>query len=365
MTLSGGSSATQVTDSSGNYSFTGLLAGLSYTVTPTLANHSFSPASAVVSNLTSNGISSFAGVAKPGAGIAHKTGTTYSGFSVLDANGNFAWDGTPPDKSISWSTGQAGETPIYGDWNGDGKQKVGVYANGTWLLDYNGNGVWDGPTVDRAISWTTGQSSEVPVMGDWNGDGRTKVGVFNNGVWILDYNGNGLWEGPSVDRTIGWSTGVAGEVPMVGDWNGDGKTKIGIYGNGTWILDYNGNYAWDGTGIDKLISFGGAGYTPVVGDWNGSGWTKIGAYHTSGTWALDYNGNFAWDGTFIDRLASFGGAGWLPLVGDWSGTGTTKIGAYNAGLWALDYNGNFTWDPPTDRLFSFGAAGQKPIVGKW
>ena len=232
-------------------------------------------------------------------------------------------------------------------------------------MDYDGNGIWDGPSVDKAIYWSTGQSTDVPVLGDWNGDGRTKIGIYNNGTWILDYNGNGVWEGPGVDKTVYWSTGQAGEVPVAGDWNGDGKTKIGIYANGTWILEYNGNYAWDGTGTDKLIYFGGPGYRPMVGDWNGSGWTKIGAYNVNGTWALDYNGNFVWDGTSIDKLTFFGGPDWTPVVGDWSGSGTTKIGAYTGGQWALDYNGNFGWDVPPDRLFSFGAPGQTPIAGKW
>ena len=363
LTLTGGPGGTQTSDSSGNYLFTILPAGGSYTVTPTRTNYTFTPGNVPINNLTSNVIANFS--ASISIGKPDRVGTTYSGFSVLDVNGNFAWDGPATDKIISWSTFQTSEKPIYGDWNGDGKTKVGVYNNGTWLLDYNGNGVWDGPTVDKAIYWSTGQSTDVPVMGDWNGDGRTKIGIYNNGTWILDYNGNGVWEGPGIDKTIYWSTAQAGEVPVVGDWNGDGKAKIGIHANGTWILDYNGNYVWDGTGVDKLIYFGGPGYRPMVGDWNGSGWAKIGAYNVNGTWALDYNGNFVWDGTAIDRLTFFGGPEWTPVVGDWSGSGTTKIGAYTGGQWALDYNGNFGWDVPPDRLFSFGAAGQTPIVGKW
>ena len=362
--LSGVLSNSTITDSSGNYIFSGLGSG-AYVVNPTLSQFGFTPLNTAISNLTSNVAVNFTGVAKPGAGLPEKVGTTYSGYSVEDVNGNFAWDGPSIDKLISWSTFQSGEKPIYGDWNGDGKMKVGVYNNGTWLLDYNGNGVWDGPTVDKAIFWSTGQSTDVPVLGDWNGDGRTKIGLYNNGTWILDYNGNGVWEGPGVDKTIYWSTGQAGEIPVVGDWNGDGKSKIGIHVNGTWILEYNGNYAWDGPGIDKLIFFGGAGYRPVVGDWNGSGWTKIGAYHVNGTWALDYNGNFVWDGTSIDKLTFFGGPEWTPVVGDWSGNGLSKIGAFTAGQWALDYDGNLGWNPPVDKLFSFGAAGQAPIVGKW
>ena len=339
--------------------------GGTYTISSSKAGYSFTPASIAFSNLAANATANFTGNAKPGTGVPDKAGTTYSGFSVLDLNGNFAWDGTTTDRLISWSTGQAGEVPVYGDWNGDGKTKVGVYLNGTWLLDYNGNRVWDGPSVDKTIFWSTGQAGEVPIYGDWNGDGRTKVGIYWKGNWILDYNGNGVWDGPSVDRAIYWGTGESSEVFVTGDWNGDGRSKIGIYVDGTWILDYNGNYAWDGTETDKLIYFGGPGYRPMVGDWNGSGWTKIGVYHQNGTWAIDHNGNFAWDGTSIDKLTFFGGPDWLPLVGDWSGSGTSKIGAYMSGLWALDVNGNYGWDPPIDRLFSFGASGQTPIVGKW
>jgi len=52
----------------------------------------------------------------------------------------------------------------------------------------------------------------------------------------------------------------------LGDWNGDGVTEIGIYKDGVWYLDYNGNGIWD-TGIDKVDYFGTLGWTPVVGKW--------------------------------------------------------------------------------------------------
>ena len=52
------------------------------------------------------------------------------------------------------------------------------------------------------------------------------------------------------------------------------------------------------------------------GYWNGSGWTKIGAYRVNGTWALDFNGNFILDAAAIDRLTFLGGPDWTPMVGD-------------------------------------------------
>ncbi len=289
-----------------------------------------------------------------------KVGAYNAGYWALDKNGSFGWDGTAVDQLSFWSLGQPGEIPVYGDWNGDGRTKIGLYVNGTWLLDYNGNGVWDGPNVDKLIYF--GGPGYQPLVGDWNGSGTSKIAVHQNGTWLIDYNGNFQWDGPGTDKLIFF--GGVGYTPVLGDWNGSGTTKIGVHQNGTWLIDFNGNFQWDGPATDKLIFFGGPGYTPVVGDWNGSGTTKIGAY-LNGLWLLDYNGNFAWDGVATDKLIFFGGQGYTPIVGDWNGSGTTKVAAYLNGQWVLDVNGNFLWDPPTDKVIFFGGAGQTPVVGKW
>jgi len=54
-------------------------------------------------------------------------------------------------------------------------------------------------------------------VGDWNGDGRAKLGVFRNGTWYLDYNGNGLWDSCTIDRCLPF-VGLATDTPVVGDW---------------------------------------------------------------------------------------------------------------------------------------------------
>jgi len=250
-------------------------------------------------------------------GIYNRT----AGAFLLDANGNFTWDGAPPDKLFSWGTGN--HNPRYvvvvGDWNGSGTQKVGIFDPGTatWTLDYNGDGVYT-PGVDKVFQW--GSPGDIPVVGDWNGSGTTKVGTFNPtyAVWLLDYNGNYVWEGPGVDKQVSW--GSPGDTPVVGDWNGSGTTKIGIV-NTTyelWLLDYNGNYIWEGPSVDKQVSWGSPGDTPVVGDWNGSGTTKIGIVNTTyELWLLDYNGDFIWEGPGVDKQLSWGSPGDVPVVGKW------------------------------------------------
>jgi hypothetical protein len=109
----------------------------------------------------------------------------------------------------------------------------GIFNGGTWQLDLNANRSWDGPAIDRLMY--LGQAADIPVVGDWNGDGHAKAGIFRAGLWVLDYNGNGQWDGPPNDRFF--SLGQAGDIPVVGDWNGDGRAKAGIFRAGLWVLD--------------------------------------------------------------------------------------------------------------------------------
>ncbi len=240
-------------------------------------------------------------------------------------------------------------------------ESPGTFSNGTWELDLNANRTWDGPVTDRLMS--LGQVGDIPLVGDWNGDGRAKAGIFRNGLWVLDYNGDGIWEGPPTDRFF--YLGQAGDIPVAGDWNGDGRTKAGIFRNGLWILDYNGDGIWEGPPTDRFFYLGQAGDVPVVGDWNGDGRTKAGIFR-NGLWILDYNGDGIWEGPPTDRFFYLGQAGDVPVVGDWNGDGRTKAGIFRAGLWILDYNGDGIWEgPPTDRFFYLGQPGGTPVVGDW
>lgn len=69
--------------------------------------------------------------------------------------------------------------------------------------------------------------------------------------------------------------------------------------------------------IDRIVYLGGPGFTPVVGDWSDEGKDKLGAF-SNGTWLLDANGNFTWDGPFAsDVLVTFGTFGSVPVPGRW------------------------------------------------
>jgi FG-GAP-like repeat len=251
-------------------------------------------------------------------------GVFRSGFYWLqDVDGNQQFN-TPPDAAFAFG-GVPGDIPITGDWNGNGHTKVGVYrpANGLFILDYDGDGQFT--AADKVYNLGVGvQAGDVPVVGDWNGNGKTKVGLFRQGFfWILDTNGNGVFE-QGVDNTYAFG-GVAGDVPVVGDWNGTRTSKIGLFRLGFyWILDANGNGSLDninGAGGDQAFAYGGiAGDVPVVGDWNGNGTSKVGVFRQGFFWVLDANGNHTFDGTGPgqDLAFPFGGiSGDVPVMGKW------------------------------------------------
>ncbi len=74
-----------------------------------------------------------------------------------------------------------------------------------------------------------------------------RIGTYNSGQCKLDTNGNGVLD-PGTDSSF--FLGFPGATPVLGDWNGDGRTKAGVYSNGFWFLDYNGDYLWDGGVVD-------------------------------------------------------------------------------------------------------------------
>ena len=257
------------------------------------------------------------------AAVKSKPGVFRSGFYwLLDADGNHAWS-APPDLGTAFG-GLPGDLPITGDWTGNGYTKVGIYrpSNGLFLLDSNGDGVFD--AGDATFNLGVGvQPGDIPVVGDWNGDGRTKVGLFRQGFfWILDTNGDGVFK-QGVDASYAFG-GMAGDIPIVGDWNGSGTSKIGLFRSGYfWILDVNGNGILDNVspGGDQAFAFGGMpGDLPVVGDWNGDGTAKVGVFRNGFFWVLDANGNHTFDGTGAgqDLAFPFGGViGDVPIVGKW------------------------------------------------
>jgi hypothetical protein len=86
---------------------------------------------------------------------------------------------------------------------------------------------------------------------------------------VLDLDGNGVVEDCAVDSCLG-AFGIAGDFPVAGDWSGTGKAQIGVFdpSTGLWELDLNSNGLWDGCTVDGCLGpFGRQDDLPVVGNW--------------------------------------------------------------------------------------------------
>lgn len=248
--------------------------------------------------------------------------------------------------------------PIVGDWDGDGVESLGLFVEGQWFMDRNGDGVWD-----REDLWAElGSKKDQPVVGDWDGDGKADIGVFGPqwagdslavavepglpadtnsfipvsrpknvppadlgitfGQRVMKHRNSGKVRLDLVDHVFEY--GNEGDRAITGDWNGDGVSKIGVWRNGEFYLDVNGNGKWDEN--DVLISefSGDKDSIPVVGDFNGDGIDNIGLFH-NGRWMLDTNGDYK-----PDTFFTFGQTGDQPVVGDFNGDGHVQFGVYRS-----------------------------------
>lgn len=261
-------------------------------------------------------------------------------FTSADTVTSFAGNGLTPEPS---------DIPVAGDWSGSGTTKIGLYrpSTGSWFLDWNGNGVFDGPAVDRQYQYG-GVAGDIPVVGDWNGTAFSKVGIFRSGfLFLLNLAGNGIFSSSDAVFGFGGLTGCTGPLPSFFDTEPEGSCDI-----------------------------------PVVGDWDNSGTTKVGIVRAApGTsqpflWILDTTGvqQIIPPGpgkTGASTICAFGGLpGDVPIVGHWSNTPNTNVGVFrDSFLWVEDTTANLPTCPAaTDTLVVFpygGVSGDEPIVGHW
>jgi hypothetical protein len=306
---------------------------------------------------------------------SYASGTSVTLTPTPDSGASFlGWSGAGCSGTASCTITMTADTTVTAAFSGRIAASIGVFRpqTGEWLLDLDGNGAFDDCTVDRCVQGF-GQQGDLPLVGPWTNTETTLLGVFDTGTaaWHLDLDGSGALDGCELD-TCGYIYGQPGDLPVVGNWTKKGETRIGFFSPSTrrWHLDIDGDGNVDGckTGDRCTRVFGQTGDLPVVGDWNGKGTTKVGLYRPStGQWLLGTGNGTIKCGK--DRCPiSFGLPDDLPVVGDWDGSGKDKIGIFRptTGEWLLDHNGNKVWDGcEVDACLTFGQAGDLPVVGKW
>ncbi len=185
----------------------------------------------------------FAGPTHVEARVRPWSGGTEARFNVA----------TPPGSQLLW-----------GDWDRDGAYTPAVYTQGHWVI-YNS---MIGPAPVPSLEFDYGAPGDRPVVGDFNRDGRTDVGVVRGNLWMLR-------NAPSAGAT--WRRfgfGRATDVPLTGDWDGDGRDGIGVRRGSAYFL---AEKAKKRARPAYTFRFGRGTDTSVVGDWDGDGADTVAA----------------------------------------------------------------------------------------
>jgi hypothetical protein len=93
-------------------------------------------------------------------------------------------------------------------------------------------------------------NGDLPVQGDYDGDGKADAAVFrpSDNVWYLNRSTLGF-------TSVQW--GISTDKPVPADFDGDGKTDIAVFRDGAWYVLRSSN------GAASISTFGLAGDVPV------------------------------------------------------------------------------------------------------
>jgi hypothetical protein len=143
------------------------------------------------------------------------------------------------------------ETPL--DFDGDGRSDLAIFRNGVWWIQFSGGG--------QAVN-AFGQAGDTLVPADYDGDGKTDRAIWRNGVF---------WVQGSLGSTFTLTWGKAGDDPrVVADYDGDGKADLAIYRPGA-SAGQPGFY-WIRRSSDlatQVVQWGVNGDIPLPGSFTG------------------------------------------------------------------------------------------------
>jgi len=275
----------------------------------------------------------------------------------VDSNGDRQYDGG----DATYWFGLNGDIPILGDWTNTNHLQLGIFRNGYWYVDWNDNQQWD--SSDQIYAF--GLPGDVPVVGDWDHSGVLRIGVYRIdpstglGYWIVNLHTCTDSYGCNYGGTTGVATqgvdydvfqfGLAGDIPVVGDWDHSGVLRVGVYrpSAGVWIQNMSAcnDYSCGSIVYNYFNPLGGQ---PVMGDWTATGVTLNPGFFLNGQWDVQANG--------YTMTYYFGQGGDVAVVGPWSAmpsglltVTTTSLPATTQGvpyaqpLSASGGSPNYTW----------------------
>ena len=182
---------------------------------------------------------------------------------------NLLSDIHPAATTNAFYYGDPADVPLMGDWDGDGTATPGMYrpSNGfVYLRNSNDFGGAD-------MSFFFGIPGDIPIVGDWDQDGDDTLGIYRGGHVFL---ANDLG---TVEADIDFWFGIPGDRPFTGDFDGDGIDTLGLYRESSGFVYFRNSL--DSGIADFEFWYGAPSDRILAGDWNGDGTDTVAVYRPS------------------------------------------------------------------------------------
>ncbi|NCP63733.1 MAG: DUF1588 domain-containing protein [Paraglaciecola sp.] len=160
-------------------------------------------------------------------------------------------------QSMSFTLGKLGDYPFLADIDGDRKADPIIRRpeNGTWYYLLSTQGY-----TQKSLAFGS-KPSDVPVIGDYDKDGKIDFAIWRDGIWYMRLSSTG--------KTITAALGTQkSDVPVPADYDGDGKTDVAIWRptSGTWYVYHSKT----GKRVDTVFGQQSTDI-PVPADYDGDG----------------------------------------------------------------------------------------------